>query len=162
MNIMELGALGEFIGSIGVIATLIYLAVQIRQNTSSMDASRALAIAQAYQARAQLQNDAFLHMADSDHLGEIFLKYRESGLESLSPVERWRFENFMRASRIRLDNTRFQFAKGYIEPDFYDAMKQIVRIQAPIWKDLGLERFGMSSAFEAEVDRILAEEVDSG
>lgn len=33
MNIMELGALGEFVGSIGVIATLIYLALQIRQNT---------------------------------------------------------------------------------------------------------------------------------
>ena len=35
MSIMELGALGEFLGSIGVIATLIYLAIQIRQNTSS-------------------------------------------------------------------------------------------------------------------------------
>ena len=30
MSIMELGALGEFLGSIGVIATLIYLAIQIR------------------------------------------------------------------------------------------------------------------------------------
>ena len=34
MNIMELGALGEFVGSIGVIVTLVYLAIQIRQNTS--------------------------------------------------------------------------------------------------------------------------------
>ena len=33
MNIMELGALGEFVGSVGVIATLVYLAVQIRQNS---------------------------------------------------------------------------------------------------------------------------------
>ena len=32
MSIIELGALGEFLGSIGVIATLIYLAVQIRVN----------------------------------------------------------------------------------------------------------------------------------
>ena len=36
MSIMELGALGEFLGSIGVIATLIYLAIQIRQNTRSV------------------------------------------------------------------------------------------------------------------------------
>ena len=35
MSIMELGALGEFVGSVGVIATLIYLAIQIRQNTSA-------------------------------------------------------------------------------------------------------------------------------
>jgi hypothetical protein len=39
MTITELGALGEFIGSIAVIATLIYLAVQIRQNTSGMKAN---------------------------------------------------------------------------------------------------------------------------
>ena len=32
----ELGALGEFIGSITIIATLIYLAVQIRQNSKTV------------------------------------------------------------------------------------------------------------------------------
>ena len=36
MSIMELGALGEFFGSIGVIATLIYLVLQVRQNTQSI------------------------------------------------------------------------------------------------------------------------------
>ena len=36
MNIIELGALGEFLSSIAVIATLVYLAIQIRQNTNSM------------------------------------------------------------------------------------------------------------------------------
>ena len=34
MTVMELGALGEFIGSILMIATLIYLAIQVRQNTA--------------------------------------------------------------------------------------------------------------------------------
>ena len=33
MSISELGSLGEFVGSIAVLATLIYLAMQIRQNT---------------------------------------------------------------------------------------------------------------------------------
>ncbi len=35
MTIFELGALGEFLGSIAVVFTLIYLAIQIRQNTRS-------------------------------------------------------------------------------------------------------------------------------
>ena len=35
MSIAELGAIGEFVGAIAVVVTLIYLAVQIRQNTSS-------------------------------------------------------------------------------------------------------------------------------
>jgi hypothetical protein len=34
VTIAELGALGEFVGSITVIITLIYLAVQVRQNTA--------------------------------------------------------------------------------------------------------------------------------
>ncbi len=42
MSIIELGALGEFLGSIGVIATLIYLAIQIRQNTHSLSGFNAL------------------------------------------------------------------------------------------------------------------------
>ena len=39
MTIFELGALGEFIGSIAVLATLVYLAVQLRQTKSSIQSS---------------------------------------------------------------------------------------------------------------------------
>ncbi len=35
MSLEDLGNLGEFLGSIGVIVSLIYLALQIRQNTRS-------------------------------------------------------------------------------------------------------------------------------
>jgi hypothetical protein len=52
MTIMELGALGEILGAIAVIVTLIYLAVQIKQNTRSMNENRQLALAQTYQMRA--------------------------------------------------------------------------------------------------------------
>ena len=52
MSIMELGALGEFVGAIAVVVTLAYLAVQIRQNTRAMEESRRLALAQTYQVRA--------------------------------------------------------------------------------------------------------------
>ena len=44
MTIQDLGALGELIGSVAVLATLIYLALQTRQNTAAigaqLDASR--------------------------------------------------------------------------------------------------------------------------
>mgnify|MGYP000105893757 CR=1 FL=1 len=44
MNIMELGALGELVGSIGVLATLIYLAIQMRQNTMAVRLNTAHAV----------------------------------------------------------------------------------------------------------------------
>ncbi len=66
MSIMELGALGEFLGSIGVIATLIYLAIQIRQNTHSLDEGRKLALAQTFQSRTEMRLQGSHLMADSE------------------------------------------------------------------------------------------------
>ncbi len=39
MSIMKLGALGEFFGAIAVAVTLVYLVVQIRQNTKTLKSS---------------------------------------------------------------------------------------------------------------------------
>lgn len=36
-TIQDLGAVGEFVGAIGVVITLIYLAYQIRQNTIQLE-----------------------------------------------------------------------------------------------------------------------------
>ncbi len=38
-TIQMLWSLGEFVGAIAVVATLIYLAIQLRQNTTSVKAS---------------------------------------------------------------------------------------------------------------------------
>ena len=46
MTLVELGGLGEFLGAMGVIATLAYLALQVKQNTRAMDDGRRLALAQ--------------------------------------------------------------------------------------------------------------------
>ena len=46
MTIVELGALGEFLGSIVVLFTLVYLAVQVKQGNRSLGESRKLALAQ--------------------------------------------------------------------------------------------------------------------
>ena len=37
MTIIELGALGEFVGAIAVVATLVYLTAQIRHSTRVID-----------------------------------------------------------------------------------------------------------------------------
>ena len=52
MDIMELGAIGELVGGVAVIATLIYLAVQVRQS------SQASKIASYHQGIAQIVESA--------------------------------------------------------------------------------------------------------
>ena len=39
MNIMELGALGEFVGSIAVVVTLVFLAIQVRHSKNATEAN---------------------------------------------------------------------------------------------------------------------------
>lgn len=79
VNLMELGAAGEFVGAIGVVASLVYLSVQIRQNTRSMDEGRTQALAQTYQMRADALQDMLVRAADSDHLAPIIIKLTEAG-----------------------------------------------------------------------------------
>ena len=96
-TIQLLGSLGEFVGAIAVVATLVYLAIQVRHgkdamdaNTKSLDESRRLAVAQAYQARAEMLQDAVMRQADSPYSAAISLKLQNEGMEALTAEERWR------------------------------------------------------------------------
>lgn len=103
MNWEAIGAVGEVIGAFGVIASLGYLAVQIRQNTSSVRASTLQDMNEA--------STSFLDlMASDEDLGRIFMSGGHD-LETLSAAERSRFnfsilaflrriESFERATRF--------------------------------------------------------------
>ena len=52
MTLQDWGAIGEMVGALAVVVTLIYLAKQIRQNTHAMEEGRRLALAQTYQMRS--------------------------------------------------------------------------------------------------------------
>jgi len=71
MTVVELGALGEFIGSIAVVATLIYLALQIRQNTAQQKREETVSIQRGQNAVVSQMSDpeivrAWVRTADGD------------------------------------------------------------------------------------------------
>ena len=74
MNIMELGALGEFVGAFAVVATLIYLAIQVRHGKASLDANTSSVRAQITQARADNQTTFYREAMHSDHWPAIIAK----------------------------------------------------------------------------------------
>lgn len=164
MNIIELGALGEFLGSIAVLATLIYLSVQIRQNTRSMNESKKLALAQTYQMRADALQMMLVHAADSEHIGPIITKLTGVGypedvgaLAHLSKEERGRFRQWQIAQQTHWDNMYFQYQQGFIDEEYYrDSFRERVRRLAPTWKALHVT--GARRTFAAEIDSILAED----
>jgi len=163
MTLMELGALGEFVGAIAVVITLGYLAVQIRQNTQAMQENRRLALAQRYQMRADALQDMLVHAAESEHIGPVITKLTEIGypedvrsLEQLTPIERGRFRQWQIAQQTHWDNMFYQYQQGYIDEEYYrDSFRVRVRRLAPIWAALGLT--GTRKSFERETRRVLTE-----
>ena len=71
MTVIELGALGEFFGSIVIIVTLIYLAIQVRQNTTRQKREETVSIQQGQNMVISQMRDpqmirAFVRTADGD------------------------------------------------------------------------------------------------
>ena len=85
MTIAELGALGEFVASFGVLITLIYLAIQMRQNTKAVRLSTAHAVTEELQ-------DMFGLLATDEGLCEVFIEAAQN--EELSGVTRVRYNTF--------------------------------------------------------------------
>jgi len=167
MTILELGALGEFLGSIAVLATLVYLSVQIRQNNRSMGESKKLALAQTYQMRSDALQMMLVHAADSEYIGPIITKLTDVGypedigaLEHLSKEERGRFRQWQIAQQTHWDNMFYLYQQGFIDDEYYrDSFRERVRRLAPTWKALNVT--GARRSFVAEIDNILADDHSS-
>ena len=163
MTLQDWGSIGEVVGAVAVVVTLIYLAKQIKQNTHAMEEGRRLALAQTYQMRSDALQAMLVQAADSEHVGPIIIKLTGLGypedvkaLDALTDDERGRFRMWQIAQQTHWDNMHYQFQHGYLDREYYDdAFKDRVVRLAPTWKALGLTS-GRQSFF-AEVERLARE-----
>jgi hypothetical protein len=160
MTIQDWGAIGELVGGAAVVVTLIYLALQVRQNTQAMDENRRLALAQTYQMRADALQDMLVRAADSRHIGPIIIKLTQSGypedvaaLDILTAEERGRFRLWQIAQETHWDNMLYQYQQGFLDPEYYqDSFRERVTRLAPIWRALNLT--GGRKSFLDEINRL--------
>ena len=86
MGLMEwtgvLGNVGEFLGSIAVIATLAYLAVQVRQNTEVLRDNAVSRVTESF--------SRYRHLLAQEGASETFINGTQS-YEQLEPAEKVRF-----------------------------------------------------------------------
>lgn len=146
-NWEAIGAVGEAMGAIGVIATLIYLATQLRQNTQALRAS-------SIDSTTKIGNDSRHSVFADSELTAIFTNGL-ADVELLNEVERERFRlvitNFLWASW----NTYAQSQLGGRQS--WDAQKLIVRrvLSQPggawFWETYKGE---FDPDFQAEVEKI--------
>jgi hypothetical protein len=85
ISIQELGAIGEFIGGIVVLATLLYLALQIKQTKIAMSHSSRIGIVEAHSRwRAALYDNLTLaELLDRDNKGEPLSDAEQIQIEML-------------------------------------------------------------------------------
>jgi len=127
MTLQDWGAIGEVIGAIAVVITLIYLAKEIRLNTHAMDEGRKLALAQTYQMRADALQAMLVQAADSDNIGPIIIKLTGLGypedvaaLARLDESEWRRFRMWQIAQQTHWDNMHYQYQQGYLDREYYE------------------------------------------
>ena len=130
MTIQDLGSIGELVAAIATVATLVYLAAQIRQNTSAMKTSALNSL-----------HDVQLLTRDNDRYNTLILKsLREEELthdERLHMVER--FFTIVRA----FEGIWLQQRLGTVSQDQFDQHLDLLRwaISAPparrMWEQLG-------------------------
>ena len=134
MTLMEtaqlLGNFGEFFGAIAVVATLGYLAVQVRQNTRSVQAAT-------YQEFSESYGDFRTLLVKDERLGALFSKGLRSRSE-LPASERFQFDglmmNFTRAAELNF----YHEIKGLVDETFYSGWREEAVV---IWRMPGAQEW---------------------
>jgi hypothetical protein len=108
MNWEAVGAISQIVGAVLVGITLIYLAVQLRQNTSALKSSTFLAI-------STLMGSTMEVWATHSDLAPLLIK-AQAGLDELSPDERARFGFLMMMAFRRVETGRRPAPSGFHRP----------------------------------------------
>jgi len=118
MNWEAIGAIAELLGAVGVIATLAYVAQQIRQNTSTVRSSAAASL-------AQTNNSFQLMLAQDTDLNRLWW----AGLadpNALSEADRLRFNNVVSVAVNSAQQAHSQFLEGAITDKSYSAQREFI------------------------------------
>lgn len=146
-----LGNYGEFIGAIAVVATLIYLAIQVRQNALVTEAATSHSITRS-------RNELNLTLSANPELADLVLKGVADG-SSLDPIERLRFTTYFTATFNTFEDIYIQHKTGFAREGQYDSNMSFVidllvqseSLQRWWQQNLG----GWTPEFRDEVERMM-------
>jgi hypothetical protein len=153
MDWEAIGAVGEVVGAAGVIASLLYVAQQVRAS------NRASAV-EAKLESTRLQNDYIQALIDDPELNDLMLRGRQ-GLGDLSPSDFYRFSNMALKAFWYLSAGYFQLRRGTLSEDDWFEQQAILNYWLESrgfrewWQKVGRHMFGreMSAFVESEIAR---------
>ncbi|MBT4161056.1 MAG: hypothetical protein HOC70_13350 [Gammaproteobacteria bacterium] len=150
MTIQDLGSIGEFISALIIIVTLIYIAIQSKQNQNLMRSS-------AFQYRTSTAIDMYQQVVSSEHMSRILVKNR-SGQE-LSEEEKIRLTFWQLCLLKAGENIHYQLEIGVLEDEFEttisDALIQTIKTAPGMRTTWEESRMQFRVSFQKYVDERL-------
>ncbi len=152
MSIQELGSVGEFLSSIAVLVSVVYLAVQIRHGTEAARTSTYLSIVANFGALNRA-------MASTPDLSLLYVNAMEN-FDSLQADEKARVSQLNFAVFHYFENMYYQHQKGYLEQEVWQGWKRLMltyhsRVGFQSWWAMRSDVFSKSF-----VDFLRTEELD--
>lgn len=156
MNWEAIGAVSELVGALAVIASLLYLAFEVRQHTRAIHSS-------SFQATTDSLNHINMMIATDPELIRV-ISSRPESMAELSPEDRYRY-SYILLSLFRVRETAYyQKHKGttamqsWIREEITLKNNLQSRAAREWWKTVG---YGFAPEFSNYVDGVIAEIVES-
>jgi len=121
VTLQDLGSVGELIGALATVATLVYLAVQIRQNTKSVRAA-------SHHAGSTAWSEFVGRLALDPTMTEIYHAGRVSP-DELSQEDGRRAELLFDAMLAQIENFYIQYLNGQLPESNQDRFARILQTQ---------------------------------
>ena len=164
MNWDAIGAIAELLGAIGVIASLVYLATQIRQSREQMSQNTQALRAATYQQFREEISQAYSGPVGTPELLRT-LRSGFANFQQLDDEDAFQFDFWARRLMDGYDNAYYQYRVGMLDDDRWGVQRAVVANLfgnpniVQWWK---ANRPIVSPEFVALVEEILGEEPDRG
>lgn len=127
-TLQDLGSLGEFVGAMGVVISLVYLARQMSQNTTSV---RAASFNSMTENSLRLLEPSFRDCDFAD-----FLHRAQRDPSSLAPNEQLRWDAYMTAVYRHFGNLVYQYRVGALDRQMWQSYRDTLKkhLTIPSWR----------------------------
>jgi hypothetical protein len=139
LNLEALGNIGDFVGGLAVVVTLLYLALQIRQNSRQIEQNTNATMAAAYHSELSTHSAANMELVRDRELAE--LAFTDS-LDGLDPIDRFRVETLYLDTLRARQHVFLQAQDGLIRKDLmgtHDA-GTLALFASPVVRDMWQRR----------------------
>jgi len=140
MRKIDFGQTVSALANLGVIAGIVFLALELRQNNELLEMESRLARTEAYVNRTGLTAEEYRQLALSTELADLLTRARNEGVNALSESERLRVTGWELARMYRVAGQYYQYEQGYLSEE---AINDVMRLAAvpnlQLWRELGIE-----------------------